>query len=150
HAIPGAFFIQNPGFVSGGSVAWTARLLGVEQVEVLQRAGRAAPGAGGLIFVPALSGSMTPRWNEQARGSFAGLTMEHGPDEICRAVLEGCSFAARDIVDRLVALDLPVGEMRIAGGGGRSPIWLQIKADVTGRPCRSVAGEASAAGASYL
>jgi xylulokinase len=150
HAVANAYFIENPGFVSGGSVAWAAGILGVEQAEVLRRAANAKPGSDGLVFVPALSGSMTPRWNAHARGSLTGLTMEHGRDEISRAVLEGCSYATRDVVDRLHALGLAVDEIRVAGGGGRSSTWMQIKADVTGRPARTVRGEASATGAACL
>lgn len=150
HAIPDAYFIENPGFTSGGSVAWAARLLGVEQAEVLGRAASSVPGARGLLFIPALSGSMTPRWNARMRGSFTGLSLDHGPEEICRAVLEGCSYAARDVVDRLRQLHLPIDEIRVSGGGGRSSTWLQIKTDIIGRPARVVPGEASAAGAAYL
>jgi xylulokinase len=150
HAVPDVSFIENGGFVSGGSILWIAQLLGIGQDEVLGRAARTAAGAKGLVFVPALSGSMTPRWNSHATGSFTGLTMEHGADELCRAVLEGCVFASRDVIDQLAALGLPAEELRVTGGGARSKAWLQVKADVTGRPVRPVPGDASATGAACL
>jgi xylulokinase len=150
HAVPGASFIENAGFVSGGSVLWISRILGTGQAEVLARAAAADPGAGGLLFIPALSGSMTPRWNANARGAFVGLTMDHGPDELSRAVLEGCGYAARDVVDRLAGLGLPVDEIRVTGGGGRSSTWMQIKADAIGRPVRTVDSDATAVGAACL
>ncbi len=150
HAVPGVSFIENAGFVSGGSVLWLAGVLGTTQDDVLGRAAQAPPGSAGLVFIPALSGSMAPRWNEHARGAFTGITMRHGAPDICRALLEGCVYAARDVVDRLAGMGLPVDEVRVTGGGGRSSTWMQLKADVLGRPLRAVPGEASAVGAACL
>jgi xylulokinase len=85
------------------------------------------------------------------RGCFAGLGLHHGRTHLARAVLEGCSFALRDIVDRFAELDLGGEELRVVGGGARSPLWLQIKADVTGRPIRVVRNAcATCAGAAML
>jgi len=152
HAVPGRYLIENPGFVSGGSVLWLAHtVLGMSQGELLELAEGAAPGAGGVLFVPALSGSMAPRWNGRMRGVFAGLSMAHGRDSLARAVLEGCAFALRDVTDRFAALGLGEGEIRVVGGGGRSRAWMQIKADVTGRVVRTIeVGEATALGAALL
>jgi xylulokinase len=150
HAVPDVWFIENGGFVSGGSILWMSRVLGIDQPEVFARAGRARPGSKGLVFVPALSGSMTPRWNAHARGSFTGLAIEHGSEELCRAVVESCVFAARDIVDRLAEMSLPIDEIRVIGGGSRSELWMQMKADVLRRPVRAVLGEACALGAASL
>jgi xylulokinase len=66
-------------------------------------------------------------------------------------VLEGCAYALRDVVDRLDALGLAKDEVRVVGGGARSPLWLQIKADVMDRPVRPVlAEEPTALGAAML
>jgi xylulokinase len=103
-----------------------------------------------VIFLPSLSGSMAPRWNEDMRGAFTGLAMNHDGRHLARAVLEGCAFALRDIVDRLDSLGLG-GEVRVVGGGARSRLWLGIKAGVLGRPVRPVlAEEATALGAALL
>ena len=93
---------------------------------------------------------MAPRWNEDMRGAFTGLAMNHDGSHLARAVLEGCAFALRDIVDRLDALGVG-GEVRVVGGGARSRLWMEIKAGVLGRPVRAVlAQEATAAGAAFL
>ena len=80
-AMPGErFFIENPGWLSGGALAWviaSLRLTGVEELDAL--AGRAPPGADGVTFLPALSGAMAPEWVAEARGCFYGLTAGHGP-----------------------------------------------------------------------
>jgi xylulokinase len=156
HGIEDLLLVENPGFVSGGSTLWLAQsVLGVEQRHMFDRAAEAPAGADGVGFLPALSGSMTPRWNSDMRGAFTGLSMNHDGRHLARAVLEGCAFALRDIVDRLH--DLGLGgdsgeqEIRVVGGGARSPLWLQIKADVIGRPVRPVlAAEATATGAAIL
>ena len=72
------------------------------------------------------------------RGGLLGLAMNHTPAHVARAVLEGCAFALRDIVDRLDALGLGRGEVRIVGGGARDNLWATIKASVLGRPVRRV------------
>jgi len=150
HAVPEVWFIENGGFVSGGSILWLSRVLGIDQPEVFEKAGKAHPGADGLIFIPALSGSMAPRWNSYARGSFTGLAMDHDSDDLCRAVVESCVFAAKDIIDRLDAMSLPIEEIRVVGGGSRSRLWMQMKADILKRPVRAVLNEASATGAACL
>jgi xylulokinase len=143
--------LENPGFVSGGSVRWLAELMGRTQADLLAAAPEARLGSGGVIFVPALSGSMAPRWNDEIRGCFVGLSLDHGVAQLARAVLEGCAYALRDIVDRLDALGAGAAEMRVVGGGARSDLWLQIKADVTGRPVRRVLGDcATSTGAAML
>ncbi|HEX2393467.1 MAG TPA: FGGY family carbohydrate kinase [Solirubrobacterales bacterium] len=152
HAVPRALLVENPGFVSGGSTLWLAEsVIGCPQADVFELAGRAEPGAGGVLFLPTLSGAMAPRWNDRMRGAFAGLGMNHGQPELARAVLEGCAFALRDVVDRLESLGLGGEEVRVVGGGARSPLWLQIKADVLDRPVRPVlAEEPTALGAALL
>jgi len=150
HAVPGLWFIENPGFVSGGSTRWCADLLGVSQPEIFVLAAGAEAGCKGLIFVPALSGSMAPRWNDLARGSFTGASMDHGRAEWSRAVLEGCAFALRDVVDRMAEMGLATDDVRVTGGGARSQLWLQIKADVLNRALRPVKGEGTASGAACL
>jgi xylulokinase len=152
HAVPGSWLIENPGFVSGGSTLWLANgLLGVPQGEVFERARKAPPASDGVLFLPALSGATAPRWNDAMRGAFLGLGMNHTSAHLARSVLEGCAYALRDIVDRLDALGLGHGEVRIVGGGARDDLWASIKANVLGRPVRRVlTEEATAVGAAMV
>lgn len=151
HAADGVILLENPGFVSGGSTAWLAQISGRTQPELLAAAQQAAIGSDGVVFLPALSGSMAPRWNDAMRGSFTGLSLGSGVEQLARAVVEGCAYALRDIVDRLEALGVDASELRVVGGGARSDLWLQIKADVTGRPVRRILGDcATSTGAAVL
>lgn len=133
HVPADRWLVENPGFVSGGSVRWLAEsVLGCSQEDVALLAAEAPAGSTGVLFQPALGGSVTPRWNADARASFSGLTLSHDRRHIARAVIEGCAFALRDIVDRLSALGLAGESIRVVGGGARNRLGLQIKADVTG------------------
>lgn len=151
HAVDDLLLVENPGFVSGGSTSWWAQTQRLTQADVFAQAALAPPGSDGALFLPALSGATAPRWNDRMRGCFAGLALNHDGSHLSRAVLEGCAFALRDIVDRFAALGLAGDEIRVVGGGARSPLWLQIKADVTGRPVRAVLAEcATSSGAAML
>jgi xylulokinase len=152
HAMESCYLIENPGFVSGGGTRWLAdNVLHVSHSDVFSLAHSAPPGSDGVFFLPALSGAMTPRWNSRMRGVFAGLAMSHTSAHLARAVLEGCAYALRDITERFNALGLGDDEIRVVGGGATSDTWMQIKADVTGRPVyRVLVDEATALGAALL
>jgi xylulokinase len=152
HAFPGGrYHLGNPGWLGGGSVRWAAGVLGMSEESFTTAAAAAPAGCEGLVFIPALSGAMAPKWIAGARGSFVGLSLRHRGAHMARAVLEGTAFALRDVVERLAALGVPTDQLRLMGGGARSALWCQIKADVTGRPAEAVAdGDASAVGAALL
>ncbi|MBA2718363.1 MAG: hypothetical protein H0U52_03830 [Chloroflexi bacterium] len=151
HVLPDRWLIEHPGFVSAGSVRWLADLLGCGPVEIGQLAAEAPPGAGGVRFQPALGGATTPRWNADVFAAFTGLGIGHDRRHLARAVIEGCCFAVRDIVDRLERLGLGADTIRVVGGGARDRTWLQAKADVTGRAVELlVEPEATALGAALI
>ena len=151
HADERAWFIENPGFVSGGSVRWYLDIVGGDEARLDAEAAAVPPGSGGVTFIPALAGSTTPRWDEHARGVFSGLALGHGRGHLGRAVLEGCTFGLRDLVERLAELGLDSDEIRVVGGGARSATWLRMKADATGRTVRILdVPEATALGAAHL
>jgi xylulokinase len=136
HSYPGGlFFIENPGWLSGGALRWLIGLSELRDFEDLdRRAAQAPPGADGLLFIPALTGAMAPEWIPSARGCFYGLTPAHGVGHLARAVLEGCAFAMRDVAERLNAMSVKMREILLLGGGARSRLWGRIRADVSSLP----------------
>jgi xylulokinase len=153
HAYPGGLYhLGNPGWLSGGAVRWAASMLSIDSDDAFSSLASAAPaGCDGLTFIPALTGATAPKWIASARGSFIGLSTSHKPAHLARAVLEGTAFAMRDVIDRLDALQVPTGRLRLMGGGARSDLWCQMRADVSGRPAEVLAeGDASAIGAGLL
>lgn len=133
--LEGRYFIENPGWYAGGAIEWfiaTHRLQGVDELNAL--AAEALPGSDGVLFLPALSGAMAPEWNAAAKACFYGLTAAHGLTHMARAVMEGCAFAMRDVVERLHAMAVPLEAIRLLGGGARSRLWAQIRADAAQLP----------------
>ena len=146
HADPELWLLENPGFVSGANYRWFRDQFSIEETQRAQREGIDAyalldsgaetvpPGSDGLIMLPCLMGAMAPTWNALARGTFMGFTLAHRREHFSRAILEGSAYAVRDITDQMLRMGLPLREIRAVGGGARSPLWRQIKADVTGLP----------------
>ncbi|MEP9389458.1 FGGY family carbohydrate kinase [Mesorhizobium sp. KR9-304] len=146
------FLVSNPGWLSGGAVTWFLSTFGVSTPgELSALAGQVPAGCDGLTFLPALSGAMAPRWEPGARGAFYGLTAAHGKAACARALLEGCAFAMRDVVDRMQAMDIDTGRIRLCGGGARSRVWAQMRADLCQRPVEiAKVTDASPLGAALL
>ena len=146
HADPDLWLLENPGFVSGANYRWFRDQFSTEETQRAQREGMDAyalldngaetvpPGSDGLIMLPCLMGAMAPTWNALARGTFMGFTLAHRREHFSRAILEGSAYAVRDITDQMLQMGLPLREIRAVGGGARSSLWRQIKADVTGLP----------------
>jgi xylulokinase len=99
---------------------------------VLTLAADAPPGAAGLLCLPFLAGERSPIWDPTARGAFIGLTFQHGPAHLARAVLESTAFELRLLTDAVLSGGTRIDELRVCGGQARSRLWNQIKADVTG------------------
>lgn len=146
HADPDLWLLENPGFASGANYRWfrdqfsaqeatQAARQGVNAYTLLDAAAeRIPPGSDGLIMLPCLMGAMAPTWNALARGTFMGFTLVHRREHFCRAILEASAYAIRDITDQMMRMGLGLLEIRTVGGGSRSPLWRQIKADITGLP----------------
>lgn len=98
--------------------------------ELDELADNVAPGSNGLAFLPYLCGSTMPRYNPKARASFTGLTLEHTRGHFVRSVLESVACMLRGMLDYL---KIDAEEIRAMGGGAESPLWCQIKADMTGK-----------------
>lgn len=117
-----------------------------------QAAAAVGPGAEGLLTLPYWNAAQTPWWDPLARGAVVGWHGRHTPAHLYRSILEGVAFELRLHLERLeAATAVPVTSIRAVGGGARSALWVQVVADVTGRPVRVCsAGEVSAAGAAVL
>lgn len=88
------------------------------------------PGSAGLTFLPYLCGSTMPKYNPEAKGAFIGLTMEHTRAHFVRSILESVACMLKANLDYL---GVSCEEVRSMGGGASSPLWCQIKADMTGK-----------------
>ncbi len=163
HALPGRWHLMGVMLAAGGSLRWFRDTLAqVEQAQARQSgrdaydliadlAAQAPAGCDGLRFLPYLTGERTPHADPHARGVFFGLTLRHGRAALARAVFEGVSFGLRDALELLRELHVPINEIRISGGGARSPFWRQMLADVFNAPITHTGvDEGAALGAALL
>ena len=85
-------------------------------------------GSDGVTFLPYLCGSTMPKYNPDARGSFTGLTPEHNTAHFVRSIMESVACMLKSNLDYL---GTDVEEIRVMGGGAKSPLWCNMKADIT-------------------
>lgn len=98
-----------------------------------QEAAGAVPGSGGLVFLPYMLGERSPIWDPYARGVFFGVSLQTTRREFNRAIMEGCGYGLRqlaEIAERVTGK--PIREFVSVGGGAKSEVWAQIKADIMG------------------
>jgi len=120
--------------------------------DVLTRdAGTVPPGSDGLLMLPFLAGSGSPKPDLRAKGVFYGITLLHEKRHFVRALLESVACLLRSNVDTLRNEGMQFKEIRSFGGGSRSRLWNQIKADLCGLPVRtSTFAESCCLGAAVL
>jgi xylulokinase len=138
---------SNPG---GGSVLrWFRDTFGQPELELASREGcdafdlimRQVPdGPTGMLVLPHFEGSYTPWMDPSSTGAILGLRLSTTRGQVVKALLEGITFELMENIIRLEEAGVAVGDLRATGGGARSPVWLQLKADITGRPVSKVAG----------
>jgi xylulokinase len=139
---------------AAGSLRWYRDTLApdVAYDALLAPAAEIAPGSEGLLFLPYLTGERTPHPDPLARGAFVGLTVRHSQPHLTRALLEGVAFGLRDSFELMKGAGLGnIRQVRVSGGGARSPLWRQILADVLGAELVTVnTTEGAAFGAALL
>lgn len=133
HSVPGRWHLMGVMLSAAGSLRWYRDTFapGCDYDALLKPASDVPAGCEGLLFLPYLTGERTPHPDPLARGAFAGLTVRHGMPHLTRAVLEGVAFGLRDSFELIKTAGLAhIDQVRVSGGGARSPLWRQILADV--------------------
>ena len=153
-AVPGAYHLMGVMLSAGGSLRWfrDAFAQGRLGYDVLDaEAAKVAAGAGGVTFVPYLSGERTPHMDPHASGAFVGLRRTHARAHLGRAILEGVAYGLNDAVVRMRALGVDPPEFVATGKGFSSGLWRSIVAACVDRPLlRLRADEGPAFGAALL
>ncbi|MCG8478120.1 MAG: hypothetical protein MI724_03420, partial [Spirochaetales bacterium] len=145
--IPG-YDVVEAGQISTGSVLkwFVSNFVGADLTEEAARRGgsiydvlnpQAAalpPGSEGLVVLEHWQGNRTPWVDAASRGVIRGLTLGHGPAHIYRAIMEGVVYGTAVILRRMEEHGFAVGEMIASGGATQSDLWMQLHADITGKP----------------
>lgn len=162
-AVPGAWHVMGVTQAAGLSLKWfrdqfcaaereAAAAMGVDAYELLNKEAAQSPiGANKLLYAPYLMGERTPHLDADCRGMFFGLSAMHQRRDLLRAVMEGVSYSLRDCLNILSGMGVAPEQMLACGGGGKSPLWRQMLADVFNCPvATTVQTEGPALGAAIL
>ncbi len=160
HALPGLYISFYYNLTGGALLKWFR--------DTFARAERAEAEAAGrdvydllladmpadptnLMVLPHFAPTGPPYFQDDVTGLIAGLTLNTSRGEFIKGLLEGVTYYFRDGLDRLAQAGITIDEFRMTGGGARSDQWLQIKADILGKPLtRPRVTEATALGAAML
>ncbi|KPJ89087.1 MAG: hypothetical protein AMS17_03245 [Spirochaetes bacterium DG_61] len=104
-----------------------------------------------VIFLPYLTGTNSPEFDVKARGVFYGLTINHTKIDMARAVMEGVTFLLKKNISLLENMNIKIDNLISLGGGAKSVVWNQMKADATEKNiCIPEYEEATSLGAAIL
>ena len=139
HAVPGRYTVLLWSQSAGMVLKWFARGFYPEYSDLdaafarmNQDAASVPAGCEGLILLPHLNGASNPEYDPHAKGVFFGATLQHTRAHFTRAIMEAVAFMLRRNTEQLSALGAQFDRIYCMGGGSKSPVWLSIKASVTG------------------
>ena len=145
-AVPGQWHVMGVTQAAGLSLKWfrdnfcmpekeAAAMMGVDPYDLMNREAEKSPiGSNRLLYAPYLMGERTPHLDSNCRGMFVGLSAMHTRRDLLRAVMEGVTFSLADCLGVLAEMGVKADRMLACGGGGRSPVWRQMLADVFQMP----------------
>jgi xylulokinase len=146
YAVEGMWYMVTGTNASASSYRWLRDALYGTEKKQCEQAGRdvyelmdaeAAQipvGSRGLIFHPYILGERCPYFNANARADFFGVSVVHDKRYFARAVLEGVAYSLYDCFQVVKETGRDAKEIRLIGGGAKSPLWCQIVCDVFGIP----------------
>ena len=152
-AVPGAWHVMGVTQGAGLSLKWfrdnfcnaekeTSEMMGVDPYYLMDKEAAEVPiGSNRLLYLPYLMGERTPHLDPDARGVFFGLSAMHRKRDLLRAVMEGVSYSLRDCVEVFKQMDINVSDMMACGGGGSSPLWRQMLADLYACPVKTASSK---------
>ena len=152
-AVPNSWHVMGVTQGAGLSLKWfrdnfcgsekeTAKYMGVDEYYLMDKEAETVPvGANRLLYLPYLMGERTPHLDPNARGVFFGLSAMHTKKEMLRAVMEGVTYSLRDCVEVFREMDINVSDMMACGGGGSSPLWRSMLADLYNCPVKTASSK---------
>jgi xylulokinase len=141
HVVPGLYLAMTLNQSGGLLLRWWRDTLCQPEKEEAQSQGRdaydvifehAPPEPSPVMVLPHFAGSGTPWFDTASKGAILGLTFNTTKSDLAKAILEGLTFELRINLDLLKQGGVPINELRAIGGGARSELWLQLKADISG------------------
>jgi glycerol kinase len=148
-----SYALEGSVFIAGAAIQWLRDGLGIiDHASEMDALAGSVPDAGGVCFVPALSGLGAPYWDPHARGTIVGLTRGTTRAHLARATLEAIAFQSAELIEAMAAdSSIALTELRVDGGATASNLLMQTQANLLGVPVvRPRVTETTALGAAYL
>ena len=149
-AVPNTWHVMGVTQGAGLSLKWfrdnfcqsekdVAKLMGVDEYYLMDKEAETVEvGSNRLLYLPYLMGERTPHLDPNARGVFFGLSAMHTKKDMLRAVMEGVSYSLRDCVEVFREMKINISDMMAYGGGGSSPLWRSMLADLYDCPVKTL------------
>jgi xylulokinase len=160
HVVQGLWVALTFNFTGGSLLRWFRDTFGAEERAAARKTGedvydllvRKAPQEPtSLLLLPHFTATGTPHFDTQSKGVIAGLRLSTTRGEIIRAVLEGVTYEMALNVEILRECGASIDSLRAIGGGAKSRFWMQLKADLLGKPVSAMrVSEAACLGAAIL
>ncbi|GAB4540905.1 MAG: xylulokinase [Anaerolineae bacterium] len=160
HVVPGLYLAMTLNHSGGLLLRWFRDTVCQWELEQARASGQdayhliladAPAQTTGLMVLPHFSGSGTPWLDTSSKGAILGLSFATTRPILAKAILEGLTFELRINLDLLREAGVTINELHAVGGGARSPLWLQLKADICQTPLRvPQVTEAACLGAALL
>lgn len=135
HPVEGLYGAIASLVCSGASLQWFKNeFLPEDFAEMNEKAALRRERTKELFFYPYLAGANYPLWNLNAKGVFAGLTLEHDRFDLARSIMEGVAFGVRRATEDFMANGSEIRQILMMGGASKSPLWCQMIASITRVP----------------
>ncbi len=160
HTFPGLYVVMTLNQSGGFVLRWfrdtfcqfeqaIAKTQGGDAYDIVLK--DAGPEPSPVMMLPHLAGSGTPMFDTLSKGAVVGLTFATTKTDFAKAILDALTLELRLNLDVLKDGGITINELRAIGGGAKSALWLQLKADVTGIPVAAPeVTEAAGMGAAIL
>lgn len=138
HAIKKGWSIFGATLSSGLALNWLKdKVLMMDNYTSLSTSAADIPaGSEGVLFLPYLAGERTPHFDNDAKAVFHGLTLSHDRRHMIRAVMEGVVYSLKESFILFRDMGYEVKSVIASGGGTRSDVWVQMQADIFGKPVK--------------
>lgn len=140
HLVPGLYAPNGCMAASGSALNWMTTLIARSEsgsrphADMDELAAAVPAGSDGLVCLPYFLGEKTPIHDPLARGSFVGLSLNHGRGHLWRALLEAVAYGFMHHIEVLNEIGYAPARFYASDGGSKSRLWMQIMADVLGQP----------------
>lgn len=128
------YALEGSTFVAGAAVQWFRDGLGlIKDSAEIEALASSVPDAGGVNFVPALTGLGAPYWSPDSTGLFTGITRGTTKAHLARAVLEGIAFQIADLLAAMQQdLGRPLEGLNVDGGASANNLMMQFQSNILG------------------